>query len=187
MIYTLLYYIFFSSAVLIYGVGLNDATIVCTSISELRLNFTKVVASIIGTVCLSWTIIKYFLLPLNLAELYPFVAVLIFLAISVFFETMIRITTKRTTADFNFSMLIIILTLNESVHIIDVLLISAASLVSFFIVLPFLYVIMSKFHLTEQNDCRRMLCKPIFLISFAVLIMAIYVVNVSFFYPGSLK
>ena len=187
MIFTIFYYIFFSSVVLIYGVGLNDATIMCTSTSELRMNFVKIVASIIGTACLSWVIIKYFLIPLNLTELYPLVAVLIFLAISIFLEMMIRITTRRTTADFNFSMLIIILTLNESVSIIDVLLISASSLIAFFIVLPILYVIKAKFHLIDQNDNRSVNSRSILLISLAVLIVVLYAATVSFLNPGVLK
>ena len=130
MIFTVLHYFLFSSAVLIYGIGLNNATIFCDSISELKLYFVKSVFTVLISTVLSWIIIQQFLIPFRIVELYPLAALLVFMTISVFLETMIRITMRTVTSDFCFSFLIVLLALNESVNILDTILISLSSLPS---------------------------------------------------------
>ena len=112
MIYTIIYYAFFSSAVLFYGIGLNRSTLIPSS-SEVLGTLFKMLASILATTVLSWLFIQNILIPLGLAELYPLVSLLIFLGITIFFETLIRITAKTVTAEFHISYLIVLLALNE--------------------------------------------------------------------------
>ena len=83
MIFTVLHYFLFSSAVLIYGIGLNNATIFCDSISELKLYFVKSVFTVLISTVLSWIIIQQFLIPFRIVELYPLAALLVFMTISV--------------------------------------------------------------------------------------------------------
>lgn len=178
MIFTVFYYIFFSSAVILYGVGLNSATILCDSIHECLLPVTKVLANILCTSVLSWLILKYFLVPLKMAELYPFAALLVFFVISVFMETLVRVTTKKTTSDFSLSFLIILLALNESLNIVDVVLITCCSFISFLILIPLLYSIKKRIDIvgTLQIHGNK---KSLVLVSIAIIVTVLAVGNVS--------
>ncbi len=178
MIFTAFYYIFFSSAVILYGVGLNSATIICDSIHELFLPVIKILVNVLSTSVLSWLILKYFLIPLNLAELYPFAALLVFFIISIFIETLVRIATKRTTSDFSLSFLIILLALNESLNIVDVVLITCCSFVSFLILIPLLYSIKKRIDIagTLQIHGNK---KSLVLVSIAIIVTVLAVGNVS--------
>ena len=178
MIFTAFYYIFFSSAVILYGVGLNSATIICDSIHELFLPVIKILVNVLSTSVLSWLILKYFLIPLNLAELYPFAALLVFFIISIFIETLVRITTKKSTSDFSLSFLIILLALNESLNIVDVVLITCCSSVSFLILIPLLYSIKKRIDIagTLQIHGNK---KSLVLVSIAIIVTVLAVGNVS--------
>lgn len=178
MFFTAFYYIFFSSAVILYGVGLNSATIICDSIHELALPVIKILTNILSTSVLAWLVLKYFLLPLNLAELYPFMALLIFFVVSVVIETLVRIITKKTASDFSLSFLIVLLALNESLNIADVALISCCSFISFLILIPLLYSVKKRIDIvgTFQVHGNK---KSLVLVSIAIIVTVLAVGNVS--------
>ena len=186
MIFTVLHYFLFSSAVLIYGIGLNNATIFCDSISELKLYFVKSVFTVLISTVLSWIIIQQFLIPFRIVELYPLAALLVFMTISVFLETMIRITMRTVTSDFCFSFLIVLLALNESVNTLDTILISLSSLLSFFCLLPLLYAVKKKISILGISE-RHANKKSLHLIVLAVIIIIISAGNVSWLTPGVIK
>ncbi len=178
MIFTAFYYIFFSSAVILYGVGINSATIVCDSIHRIFLPVLKNIANILCTSVLSWLIIKYFLVPLNLTELYPFVSLLVFFIVSVATESVTRILTKQVASDFSLSFLIILLALNESLNIVDVILIASCSFISFLILIPILYSIKKRIDIigTFQVHGNK---KSLVLVSIAIIVTVLAVGNVS--------
>ena len=133
MIFTSIYYIFFASSVILYGAGFNNLTIVCDSIHELKLSFAKVMFSILITCILSFQFMHFFLIPLRLVEFYPLIALIIFLIISTILETVVRITTGKITSEFIFSYLLILLALNESLNLTEVIIISIGGLILFFV------------------------------------------------------
>ena len=142
MIYVkmLLYYTFFSSAVLIYGVGLSR--IVELPVTNLRsfLFYVKAMVSILSTSLLSWIVTKNILMPLGILELFPFIAFLIFIGINAFLESLVRITTGTSTVEFSVSFIIIILSILESNSIIDCLMICVSCFLSFGTVVPLCYI-----------------------------------------------
>lgn len=186
MIFTILHYFIFSSAVLIYGIGLNNATIICDEIQTIKLNFIKIILSVLFSTVISWIIIQNFLIPLNITELYPIISFLVFITISIFLESMIRITTKKITSDFNFSFLIVLLALSESINIIDVILISISSIMSLIILLPILKVIKNKINMlgNTERHCNK---KSLILISIAIIIIILSTGNISWLNPGVIK
>ena len=119
-------------------------------------------------------------------ELYPLAALLVFMTISVFLETMIRITMRTVTSDFCFSFLIVLLALNESVNILDTILISLSSLLSFFCLLPLLYAVKKKISILGISE-RHANKKSLLLIVLAVIIIIISAGNVSWLNPGVIK
>lgn len=178
MLSTAFYYIFFSSAVILYGVGLNSATIICDSIHELAIPVIKILVNIITSAVLSWLVIKYFLIPLKLEELYPMVSLLIFIAISVLLETVIRITTGKVSSDFCLTFLIILLALNESLNILDVVLICCCSFVSFLILIPVLYSIKKRISIVGNSQIHGNK-RSLILVSIAIIVTILAVGNVS--------
>lgn len=186
MIFTALHYFIFSSVILIYGIGLNNSIILCDSFSKLKLYFIKSILTVLSTVVLTWVIIQQFLIPLRITELYPIAAVLVFMAISIFLETMIRITTRSVTSDFCFSFLIVILSLNESISILDTITISIASLLSFIVLLPVLYTVRCKLDIAETAEHPENV-KSLLLIALAVIVTIISAGNVSWLTSGVLK
>ncbi len=185
MIFTFFYYLLFASSVLLYGIGLNRSTLV-THIVPLFGLILKNIFSVVATSVLTYLFIEYLLLPLNLVELYPLVAFLIFSIIAIFFETVVRITSAKVTSEFCLSFLIVILSLNEGFSILDVILINITCFLSFILLLPFLKVI-KKHNSLVGNIQPHVNYKTLLLISIAVLIMALAVFNVSWLNVEVLK
>lgn len=185
MILTFMYYIFFASAVFFYGIGLNDATIVCDSVHEIFMQLFKMLVSIVSTTLLCFLVETKLLIPLGLMEFIPLVALLFYYVISILLEALIRITSKKNTAEFNISYLIILLALYESSNIIDATVVSVASFISFAIILPVLYSIKKRIDIVgnvELHGNKRSLV----LVSLAILATVLAVCNVSWLTPGVL-
>src|SRR5574344_2025545 len=100
MIADFFYYTLYTSAVLIYGIGINRATIISEKTEDFLLFFIKMLLTVISSVVLTYIIDLYLLIPAHLTELFPFISVLVFSAISVFIESIIRITSKTSAAEF---------------------------------------------------------------------------------------
>lgn len=180
MIFTSIYYIFFASSVILYGAGLNSLTIICDSIHELKLSLAKVMFSILITCIISFQFTHFFLIPLRLEELYPLVALMIFLIISTILETVVRITTGKITSEFIFSYLLILLALNESLNLTEVMIISLGGFISFVLLIPVIYSLKKRVsiigNLQPHGNKKSMV-----LVSIAIIVMILAVGNVSWF------
>jgi Na+-translocating ferredoxin:NAD+ oxidoreductase RnfA subunit len=186
MINIFLYYILYASVVLFYGIGINRTTVISRSItSTLALNIIKSLFSIISSTVLTWLIIEDLLVPLNLTELYPFIALLIFISLTVFIEILIRITTGINTSEFAISYLIILLSLNESSTLIDAIIIPLCCITSFVLILPVLYAVRMRIDSTRlRNDKTKK--KSLIMISLAIIILTTAICNITWLNPGVL-
>lgn len=178
MFFSIIYYVFFASAVALYGVGLNSATIICDSFHKITTLLIKTLLTILSASCLSWLLCHYFLVPLSLEELYPLFSLLIFIIVSLFFEALMRIVTKKITSDFSLSYMIILLALNESLNIFDVILITISSYVSFVVLIPVLYSIKKRIDIVGDLNVHGNK-KSLILVSIAIIITVIAVGNVT--------
>ena len=185
MIFTIMYYSFIVSAIFFYGIGLNDSTIICDKIHNIGMLLVKMLVSIVASVALCFLIQKEFLIPLGQNDFIPLIALLVYIIISVLFESIMRITSTKNTAEFNISYLIVLLALYESPNLVSSVSISIASFLSFAIILPVLYSIKKRIDIVgniELHGNRRSLV----LISLAILATLISVCNVSWLVPGVL-
>lgn len=134
---TFLYYTFFASVVLIYGIGINRvAEIGITKFYDI-VYYIKASISILTSSVLSWLITEFILVPLNITELYPLIALLIFICINSFLEALVRLTTGTTATEFVISFLIILLSISESTSIINSIIICFSSYIALLILIPF--------------------------------------------------
>lgn len=135
---TFLYYIFFSSSVLMLGIGIDKISETSFFNHKSVIFFLKVLFTIFLSSLLSWITTQYVLIPLKLQELFPIITFFIFSCISAFIESLIRITTKKSTTEFVVSFLIILLSVSESSSILFPLIISASCSISLFLTIPFI-------------------------------------------------
>jgi hypothetical protein len=186
MINMIMYYMFYCSAVLFYGIGLNRTTVLSRSMDrKLVLQIIKCMIAVLCSVALTWLIIMQILVPAELVELYPVIALLIFISITVFLEIIIRITAGVTTSEFSVSYLIILLALSESTGIADALIIAASSMASFILILPVLYALRQRIEVARpRND--KIKKKSFIMLTMAVIIICLAAWNVSWLNRGVL-
>lgn len=131
------YYTLFASIVLVYGIGLNKVIEIGISKFHDVIFYIKASITIMITSVLSYLIVKFILVPLNLVELYPLLCFLVFVFINTFLEALVRITTKQTTTEFIISFLIILLSISESTSLINTIIICLASYLALLLTVPF--------------------------------------------------
>ena len=141
MINTIFYYVFFSSVVLVYGIGIQRSVTLSKKKHDLLLKAVKMLICVSSTSALSYMLVYWLLVPLNLAELYPFVVILFFLAISVFIEAIIRITAKISAVESGVAIIFIFIALTESTSFSECVFISVMAVFSFFAIIPFIIAI----------------------------------------------
>lgn len=182
MIADFFYYALYTSAVLIYGIGINRATIISEKPENYALLFVKMLITVISSAVLTYIIDLYLLIPVHLTELFPFVSVLIFSGVSVFIESIIRITSKTNAAELAVSLLTVILAVNESISLEQCVIISCFCTLSFYIFVPFLYAIQKRIEITRPaTDFRN---SSLLIISIALIILSLVAWNVSWLNPG---
>lgn len=181
MISLFFYYIFFSSAVLYYGIALNRITIsINWSLNTVLLQLTKMFFSIVPTTIVIFLISNTVLVRVRLVTLMPFIALMFFIAIASFIEMIIRITLQKRIAEFSVSYLIILLTLYESTSVADACLIPICAILSFAISIGLLHVVTANTMRPEKyNDYSPK--KSLAIFSLAIIIIATLAFEVSWF------
>lgn len=146
MISTFLYYVFYSSVVMVYGIGIERSIILSKKKHDLVIKAIKMILCVSSTSSLSYLIVNRILTPVDLLEIYPFIVILIFLVISVFLEAIIRITAKISAVESGIALMFIFLGLTESNSFGECVMISMFSILAFFLNAPFVIAI------TRRND-----------------------------------
>ncbi|UKI54577.1 MAG: hypothetical protein L6V90_07740 [Treponema succinifaciens] len=105
--------------------------------NPLWLKAIKMLITASSVSALSYLFVNSLLVPAELAELYPFAVLLIFIPVSVFIEAIIRITTKISAVEFSISLLFIFVAITESSSLAECVFITCICVLSFFIFIPF--------------------------------------------------
>ncbi len=175
------FYALYSSAVLVYGIGLNRAVLMSKKPRFLIWDCIKMLIAVSSSVSLSYIIVSKCLCNVGLAELYPFVAVLIFSAISVFIEAIVRITAKISMAEYTVSMLSILLSLNESLSLSQCVLKACFCIIGFYLCIPLFFAIRKRVELSSPSQDFKNL--SLVFISIAILMLLLLTMNVSWLNP----
>jgi len=175
-----LYYTFICSSVLFFGIGINRT--IQISSKPLTINMKIVLKSFISiftSTTLSYLLTQYLLVPIGMEELFPLIALFIFLSINTFVESIVRITAKISTAEFSISWLVCILTINESSSLVEALIISTSCMLSFQILLPLVSCFQNFLYLkTYENKERKQI---LIFLSIVVVMMAMSVCDIVWF------
>lgn len=179
------YYIIFCSSVLIYGIGFNRESVMCNAPRKVLFGAIKSYICVLLTYLISFLINKMILIPLSIIEIYPFITILIYIIISVFFELLIQITTKRITAEFSVSFLTIILALNEGITLVDGIFICLSCLTSFYLLIPILFALQRRFISASKVNIFKQ--KSLIFLSMVIIMLALYSFNISWLNVGVIK
>jgi len=174
---TFLYYTFFASAILIYGIGINRIAEVGIIKYPSFIFVIKIVISIIASSVLSWLVTSRLLVPLNLVELYPIIVFLILLVINTFVEGIVRLTSNTVTTEFVVSYLVTLISIGESTSLLQSIVICFSVLCSFVILIPF--IISFRFRLTRNGKSISEKYYSIFFIFIGVIILMISIFDIS--------
>lgn len=173
--------IFILGSVFLYGIGLNRAVIFSSSPKGLILSYVKSLLSTVSTVSLSYAVIQNILVPLRLQELYPFVCIMVFLVISVFFEVLVKLTAHSTITEFSVSFLCVLLAINESLSLLEAILFVICCSTSFYTLVPILAALRKR---NEQANPLPVFKNSLILFSLAILMLFVLVFDVSWLNGG---
>lgn len=176
MLSNIFYYLFYSSAVLIYGVGLDKLVRESKKPRHLWVEFCGTVICVMGSVLLTY-LVKTQMLKINMGELAPFVAVLMFLLINVFLNLVVKLSSGTSISEYTLSLLCVIFGICESGSILDCLLNSFLCVVSFYLTVPIIHALRKRIEMNGPNDGIRNLA--LLFMSLAVAMLALISWNVS--------
>lgn len=179
------FYIFFCSSVLLYGVGFNRETAVCSNPKNLIFTAIKSTICVLLTYAIAYGINANILIPLKLYELFAFTTLIVYLVIGVFVELFAELSFKQSAAEFAVSYMIVVLALSECSGFADGIIICISCLVSFFSLAPVLFILTSK--MQSKNTKNILVQKSLVLLCMVVIMIALYSANISWLNPGVIK
>lgn len=141
MFNVIFFYLFISSAVFVYGIGLNKIFVFSKKPQDALFFLSKEIITIVISLCICWPITSYILVPNELTELYPFFCFFIIYLISIVITEFSARLLKKNVTGFYFSYCVLLLSMNEGITFGNALLISLACILSFFCMLPIIYAI----------------------------------------------
>lgn len=174
---TFLFYFLFASAILVYGGGMISVAEKSLSKENLAINIIESFSCVSATVALAFLIIRFLLLPLGIMDLYPLVALLIFVTLGVFFDMIVQVTARKSGADFAFPYLVIILSLSEGGDIVGCLMTSVAALASYYVLIAVLRALNGRNAMIKNNDAFKQWLRAF--ACMVVLIFALYSLDIS--------
>lgn len=185
LINAILYYLFLSSSVLICGIGLKRIIISTNQTENQLLSYFKTLITVTLSGFLSWLIIRYLLIPSGMVELYPFICLFIVLTISVFCETLIRLTAHTSTAEISLSFLCVLFSVNESTSMLQSVINSSICLTSCYLFIPLLLVIRKRISYADPQ--KSFSHGSLVFFSLSIILLAFLALNVSWLTPGVIK
>lgn len=144
MIANFLYYIVFCSVNIIYGVGLNVPFTLDKKINIDLLKCLRIYLVVTITSLLSYILLENFFTALDLVDFYPFLSLVIYIIISSLVDFIFKISTKKIYSDFCISFLYVLITVSESITILDCFYIPFCCVLSFIVLLLLVTVLLKR-------------------------------------------
>ena len=94
---------------LFYGIGLNKSISHSDNFSSASLTCIKSLFSATSTTAVGYLLVNWLLVPVQLTEVYPFIATLLFILFSTFIEIFIGIGVRLSPVDFSIPLLSVFL------------------------------------------------------------------------------
>lgn len=177
MISIFFYFIFYSSAVLLYGVGIRHSVVSSKKNEFFFFRFLKAVLCISSTVSISWFLYISLLAPVQLDDLLFPIVLLCYLPINACFNYIFKTSLSKDLPEFTVSLLCVLLGLTNSVSYAHALLISLSSCVSYYFFIPVLFAIHKR--LEYASPVQEFKSGSLIFISIAVIMLCLYSFHIS--------
>lgn len=177
----LFFYVVVSSAVFVYGIGLNKLIIYSADPTDIGFFFLKTFLTVILSMLLCWPVTQLILVPADLTEMYPLFCLFITYFISMILTEFSARILKKNTAGFSLSFLTVLLAVNEGITFGKSIAVALACIVSFFFILPLIYAVRKRMKSTRQYiDFKD---GALVLLSIAAILFILFAFNVSWLNP----
>jgi succinate dehydrogenase/fumarate reductase cytochrome b subunit len=163
------HYVFFSSAVALYGIGFDRCMLAPPPPRIFLLAAAKNVVAVAVSVFFVFPPTRFFLVPLGMVELMPLCAVLVFIPLSVLLEAALFLGVKKTLPEFVVPFLCVLLALCESPTFGHAILAGVFSVVSYHLFAAI--VVAVKKRLDFFSSPRLLSPDALLLVSVAVVVM----------------
>ena len=178
-------YLFASSVVYVFGIGLKHILLDSGSMKNFCTEAVYITLCVIFSAMSVWGITTLVLVPYELEELYPLFAVIFVLLFNSIINTFFKILSFKPVREILLCLIIVILAVNESVVLIDVLIISLTAVFSMLIGIPVIFVIKQRLQRSAIPQSFKTVSVVFF--SAAFIFFIVYSWQVAWFYKGVLK
>ena len=177
----LFFYVLVSSAVFVYGIGINKIIVFSKNPKDTLFYFSKEIITILISLCICWPITNYFLVPNGLVELYPFFCFFIIYLLSIVLTELSSRFLKKNVNGFYFSFCVLLLAMNEGISFGSAILVSLACIFSFFCMLPIIFAARWKMKSSQQYISFKE--SAMLFLCIAVILFMLFAFNVSWLNP----
>ena len=181
MLINFFYYVFFSSAVFVYGLGIHKALMKSRKPRNIVMELCKFTLTISVSSLLVY-LISAQLVKINFGELSPFIAVLIISFINLFLELVVKISSRTSMVDSAFEIMCVVIAVTEAASIWEALLNSLFCMASYFICIPFFYSLRKRIEMNAPTKNARNL--SLLFVSLAIVSLIALAWNISWLNPG---
>ena len=175
----MIYYLLSASAVLFYGIGLNKSISHSSDFSSSLLTCIKSIFAASSTTAVAYLFTNWLLIPVQLSEVFPFFATLIFILFTTLTEIFVGIGVRNSPIDFSIPLLAVFLGLGEGLSLWGCVLITCMSILSFYCMVIIFHSLRDRVSFYTTEGGLKMYC--ILLICLAVIMIAISGFNISWF------
>lgn len=176
---TIVYYVLSASVFLLYGVGLNNLISSNSNYGSLILTGTKSLITVTMTTTVAYLIVNALLAPVQLSELFPLVAVIVFVLFSAVVEVFVGIGLQNSITEYGVPLLCVLLALNEGTSLGFAIIIAISCIVAFYVLFGIVFSFRNRFDMYAPALGLRVYC--LLLVSLAVVLIALCAFNVSWF------
>ncbi len=180
---SLYFYMLFTSAVFMYGIGIRKVVVVSNNITHYLAWFSRTLVTTMSIICAVWFISVTFLSPYGLMELFPFFAVIVCVLISQLTYELWNLLSKLDTPEFALTFCTVILAVGEGTSFIDSLAIGLSSILAFYLGAPLLYTFRWRMQYSDSNIVFRGGALVFF--SIAVMLIVLFGINISWLNFGA--
>ena len=178
-------YLFASSVVYVFGIGLKHILLDSGSMKNWGTEAVYITLCVIFSAMSVWGITNLVLVPYGIEELFPLFAVIFVLLFNSIINTFFKILSFKPVRAVLLCLIIVILAVNESVVLIDVIIISLTAVFSMFLGVPVIFVIKQRLQRSAIPQSFKTVSVVFF--SAAFIFFIVYSWQVAWFYKGVLK
>lgn len=177
MMETVFYYFLGASVIMYYGIGINRLLTFKKDVKSFFTGAAKTLILTLTNIAINWVLIRFIFSPLNISEIFPVFAIIIFSFLSFLSQLVYKTGIMEITEDYAVPFLSIILALCEGYSFLSSIIIGFCCITAFYCFVLLIISLRHRFQLYNREEG----FKPFsfILISLAVVFIAFYSCNCS--------